>query len=155
MALTINLDADYADVLLDGQGELEIADGDREIILTVVELLRTSQGEWEQDVTLGLPFAEQLRTGIIDNALAPGIVESAILSVQGVSSARIERVTNRNRHMAIDAVVVTAGGTEVRLDEFVLHPSDSGAMPPQPENVLGWMNVPVTWQGNYMRGPYG
>ena len=150
MAKTVNLDSDYEDVLLDERGNLSIAEDARETVLSVVQLLRTVRGEWNQDVTLGLPFESELRQGIIDANVAPGIVESTILSVDGVQSVDVERIEIENRVMTLDIQVETSTGQLIAIERLQLHPSDSGESNIIIGRVLTWLNNPITWLGNYI-----
>ena len=150
MAKTVNLDNEYADILLDMRGNLSIAEGSREVLLTVLQLLRTTQGEWNQDTTLGLPFETELRAGIIDANIAPGIIETEILSVDGVQSANVRNIETERRVMTMDIEIDILGAGVVVIERFTLHPSDSGAVPPVPENILGWLGNELNWTGNYI-----
>ena len=148
MSKTINLDSEYREVPLNADGEISIAYGKREIELTVIQFLRSSKGEWIQDITLGLPFEQELRSGVIDSRLVTGILESEISGIPGVQSATVESFEIVGRKMSLDITVVTDSGEIIRTDPFELHPSDSGALPVLPDGILAWQNNPITWLGN-------
>ena len=148
MSKTLDLDASYSDIFLNREGELSVAENGREIILTVLQLLRTARGEWNQDTTLGLPFEQELLSGTIDSNIVAGVVEGEILGVQGVRNVTIENIEIENRKMNLDILIETDEGEVLDLRQVELHPSDDGSRPILPEDILAWMNTPTTWLGN-------
>lgn len=154
MARTLDLNSEFSDVTLNVEGTLEVAAKGRETLLTVVELLRVSQGEWNQDVTLGLPFAEDLRTGVIDRTVAASVIEATALSVPGVRGVEVTRVeTDRHRRLRVDILLTTDEGAVIPIPDLSLHPSETGIGPAQPDNILAWQGNPLHWLGNYIRMP--
>ena len=151
MTRTLDLDADFADVLLDVDGTIKVADRGRAVLVNVVELLRTSQGEWNQDVTLGLPFAQDLRSGVIDGDVAAGVIEGLVLSVPGVRDASVTRVArDAQRRLTVDILLTTEEGAVIPVPDLTLHPSSTGQGPPLPEGVLAWRDQPLQWLGHYL-----
>ena len=151
MTRTFDLNADYDDVFLGLDGTVAVAEGGKAVLINVIELLRTSQGEWNQDVTLGLPFAAELRSGAIDSAVAAGVIESLVLSVNGVRNVEIQRVdTDDQRNLFVDLLLTTEEGEVIPIPDLALHPSSTGTGPGVPENVLGWRGEPLQWLGNYL-----
>ena len=87
---------DAGDLALDAQGRLRIVDGAEAVAQRIRVAVRTIQGEWVFDQTLGLPFFGGVvgKTPTLD--LVRSVIVDAIAGVEGVARiVRLDLVQNR------------------------------------------------------------
>jgi hypothetical protein len=105
---TLPLNTTSWDLELDHLGNLALADPDYSIAQDVASAIRTFLGECWYDVTLGLPYFQNLLGKLPPASYITNLLEQAAFSVPGVLSVTtVSLGLNKNRQLTGSVIVVS------------------------------------------------
>lgn len=107
-----------ADLHLDENGNLAIADGIEDVRQRVIQALRFLFGEWFLDTQKGLPWHQEILTRPVALSLASSLIAEHVLAVNGVAeviSVELQH-TGLTRHMTGRVRVRSTEGIETNVE---------------------------------------
>jgi hypothetical protein len=101
---------------IDSAGRLETIEGVPESAQRGVVVLQAQQGEWDFDLSFGIPWLDLMSRRPFDEGLARGVISEQLLAQPGIDTVdRVAFELNTNNRTATVDARATASGTTIQV----------------------------------------